>query len=311
MVGFFCQVSEGQVQASERLSRFDRDYRILTAHERYDNSMLLPPDAFPSFHSPTQSQLHVTRRFEQLFPHAPVYVAPASTSHLPVSVSAAPVVDTTQADLIAGLEDLIGTLDSSIQALAVYNTVDGAAAEAMGAAVGGVRDRRSHSGSGSTSASHDAVVALFSVAAEHRATHTTDGLMIVLHVVCASIRNARHPLIKLKALELLTGLAVHLPDDVRMERVVPYLLALLVDANPIVRTHAVHDLAHILGLVAHVTAADGHVFQDVIIPALSQLSKDPDEMVTASRVALVAAVVWVDRVWAMFLCVHRVYEVGD
>lgn len=73
------------------------------------------------------------------------------------------------------------------------------------------------------------------------------GALIFLSFVCSLIRNAVIPSSKLKALDILLALGEHLPDDVKLDRLVPYLMALLCDEAPLVRANAIKTLTQLVG----------------------------------------------------------------
>lgn len=75
--------------------------------------------------------------------------------------------------------------------------------------------------------------------------------MILLSFVCSLIRNALYPSSKLKALDVLLGLAERLPDDVKLDRLVPYLIVLLTDEASLVRANAIKTLTQV---VRHITS---------------------------------------------------------
>lgn len=71
----------------------------------------------------------------------------------------------------------------------------------------------------------------------------TDGpALILLSLVCSNIRNCLRPASILKALDVLLGLNRYLSDETKLDRLVPYLVALLQDDVASVRTAALKTL---------------------------------------------------------------------
>lgn len=66
--------------------------------------------------------------------------------------------------------------------------------------------------------------------------------LILLSLVCSNIRNCLRPASILRALEILLGLNRYLSDETKLDRLVPYLVAILQDDIPSVRTAALKTL---------------------------------------------------------------------
>lgn len=50
----------------------------------------------------------------------------------------------------------------------------------------------------------------------------------------------------MKALDVLLALCEHLPDDVKLDRLVPYIMALLTDEAALVRANAIKTLTQVV-----------------------------------------------------------------
>lgn len=81
------------------------------------------------------------------------------------------------------------------------------------------------------------------------ALNVEHGTLIFLSFVCSLLRNASFPSSKLKALDILLALAEHLPDDVKLDRLVPYLMTLLSDDAALVRANAIKTLTQVVIIV--------------------------------------------------------------
>eukprot|EP00743_Colponemidia_sp_Colp-15_P007673 GILK01008305.1.p1 GENE.GILK01008305.1~~GILK01008305.1.p1 ORF type:complete len:1294 (-),score=251.52 GILK01008305.1:386-4267(-) len=104
-------------------------------------------------------------------------------------------------------------------------------------------------------------------------------LLIIVNLLCSSVRNARSPRVKKRAVQLLCRLSRHVSDSVILQRIVPYIISCLSDGSATVRTAAVHALSDTLSTVRSLTPADTNVFPEYILPSLSLLPDDPEETV--------------------------------
>lgn len=75
----------------------------------------------------------------------------------------------------------------------------------------------------------------------------------MLSLVCSLLRNTLYPSSKLKALDILLSLAERLPDDVKLDRLVPYLIVLLTDEASLVRANAIKTLTQVVSYIQDVT----------------------------------------------------------
>lgn len=73
-----------------------------------------------------------------------------------------------------------------------------------------------------------------------------EGSLVLLTFVCSLIRNTLYPSSKLKALDILLALAERLPDDVKLDRLIPYLICLLTDESALVRANSIKTLTQIV-----------------------------------------------------------------
>lgn len=121
----------------------------------------------------------------------------------------------------------------------------------------------------------------------HHHQYQVPEMVMILSAACSSIRNVRRPRTRLLAIELLVKLARVLDDEVRLERIVPYLMSLMGDA-PLIRCNVIDALTDVLAMVQQ---GEYGLFSSYILPGIAGLSKDPDETVRecfASRLAELA-----------------------
>jgi len=108
-----------------------------------------------------------------------------------------------------------------------------------------------------------------------------NALIVVVQLVCSCIRHVREPQSKLLALQLLLRFSRYLDDEARLQRLVPYVVALLEGPDQIasVRASAVRVLRDVLGEVTKFPASDADLFPKYIFPTLQKLPTDPEELV--------------------------------
>ncbi|CAO0789210.1 unnamed protein product [Mucor circinelloides] len=125
------------------------------------------------------------------------------------------------------------------------------------------------------------------------AVHTPDeeGSLILLSYVSSLLRNTLYPSSKLKAMDILLALAERLPDDVKLDRLVPYLVELLKDNAALVRANAIKTLTKVLCMVESISPINARIFPEYIIPSIELFARDEDVLVRltyASCIALLA-----------------------
>ncbi|KAI0305183.1 ARM repeat-containing protein [Multifurca ochricompacta] len=106
---------------------------------------------------------------------------------------------------------------------------------------------------------------------------TEDGpALIILALVCANVRNCNQPSSKLRALDVFLALSVHLTDEAKLDRLVPYIVDLLRDDAAVVRAAALRTLLQVLSLVNAIAPANAAIFPEYIIPNVHPLVQDPE-----------------------------------
>ncbi|GJE86329.1 Pkinase-domain-containing protein [Phanerochaete sordida] len=113
--------------------------------------------------------------------------------------------------------------------------------------------------------------------------------LILLALLTANIRTCNLPSSKLRALDVCLALAPLLTDEAKLDRMVPYIVELLQDEAPTVRSAAVRTLMQVLMLVTVITPSNASIFPEYIIPALSPLVRDPEVSVRCMYAQCVVA----------------------
>lgn len=121
-----------------------------------------------------------------------------------------------------------------------------------------------------------------------------EGLIIVSSLVCSAIRNCRKASCKLIALEILRGFGEFLSDHIRLDRIVPYIRAVIHDSEgkrrikdeqSIVVAKAVEVMTDILSRVVHVPPKYARFFPDYVFDTIQQLVNDRREEIIRIEIA--------------------------
>ncbi|CAH9103061.1 unnamed protein product [Cuscuta epithymum] len=106
-----------------------------------------------------------------------------------------------------------------------------------------------------------------------------EGMVLIASMLCSCIRNIKLPFMRRGAILLLKSCSLYIDDEDRLQRVLPYVIALLPDPAAIVRCAALETLCDILPLVRDFPPSDAKIFPEYILPMLSMLPDDPEESV--------------------------------
>jgi hypothetical protein len=111
------------------------------------------------------------------------------------------------------------------------------------------------------------------------ATVDRGAFVILIGVLSAQVRHVSTPQLRVTAIALLSRMATHVDDETRLQKVVPFLVAVLSDKSSQVRAHALCALTHTLCRVTAFPQSDALLFPTYILPAVSKLQFDPDMIV--------------------------------
>jgi phosphoinositide-3-kinase regulatory subunit 4 len=101
-----------------------------------------------------------------------------------------------------------------------------------------------------------------------------DGTLIFLTLVVSSLRNTAHAAARVKACDILLAFAEHLTDEAKLDRVLPYLVALLKDKSDVVVVSAIRAITQLLDLVKVITPVNSQIFLDYIMSRMEPLLLD-------------------------------------
>ncbi|CCI40674.1 unnamed protein product [Albugo candida] len=104
----------------------------------------------------------------------------------------------------------------------------------------------------------------------------TNGIMITLSIITSCLRHVRRTHSKLTALFLIHALSRFVTDEIRLQRLIPYILESITDKSALVRAQAIRSTAFILDLITVVPLADASVFTQYIFPTITPSISDSD-----------------------------------
>jgi len=111
----------------------------------------------------------------------------------------------------------------------------------------------------------------------HRATASgrkpqDDGSLIFLTLVVSSIRNTARSTARVRACDLMLAFAERITDEAKLDRVLPYVVAMLNDKSDIVQAAAIRTMTQVLSLIAVVSPVNAYAFTEYIRPRLQQFT---------------------------------------
>ncbi|KAK1377666.1 Serine/threonine-protein kinase VPS15 [Heracleum sosnowskyi] len=106
-----------------------------------------------------------------------------------------------------------------------------------------------------------------------------EGMVLIASLLCSCIRNVKLPHMRRGAILLLKSCSLYIDDEDRLQRVLPYVIAMLSDPAAIVRSAALETVCDILPLIRDFPPSDAKIFPEYILPMLSMLPDDPEESV--------------------------------
>lgn len=102
-----------------------------------------------------------------------------------------------------------------------------------------------------------------------------DGSLIFLTLVVSSLRNTARSTARVRACDLMLAFAERITDEAKLDRVLPYVVALLNDRNDIVKIAAIRTMTQLLSLVTVVSPVNAYVFTEYVRPKLQQFITAP------------------------------------
>ncbi|KAF9986941.1 Serine/threonine-protein kinase [Modicella reniformis] len=115
------------------------------------------------------------------------------------------------------------------------------------------------------------------------AAMTSIGMRKALQMVSRS-----HIMPQIHALDMLLSIGRHVADDIKLDRLVPYIVSCLTDEVGLVRAHALKTLAKMLHEVETLDVINVTIFPEYILPALHGFPTDKEVLVRSTYAGCVA-----------------------
>jgi len=122
-------------------------------------------------------------------------------------------------------------------------------------------------------------------------TPSQSSIIILLQVVFSSVGHVQRASSKFVALKLMHRISLFSSDEIRLQRVVPFVTSLLQDSEPIVRASAISVLASVLAAVTTFPPSDASIFPRYVFKKVAHLITDASLIVRvafAQNIALLA-----------------------
>lgn len=120
-----------------------------------------------------------------------------------------------------------------------------------------------------------------------------DGSLIFLTLVVSSMRNTAKASARLKACDLLVAFAERLPDEAKLDRILPYIIGLLSDESDVVKAAAIYAMTSIFEMIEVVSPINAYIFPEYIFPRLRQFvlgpSNQPSTLVRSAYASCLAS----------------------
>mmetsp|Transcript_11787 Transcript_11787/g.25449 ORF Transcript_11787/g.25449 Transcript_11787/m.25449 type:complete len:1357 (+) Transcript_11787:1-4071(+) len=120
---------------------------------------------------------------------------------------------------------------------------------------------------------------------------TQSSIIILLQVVFSSVGHVQRASSKFVALKMMHRIALFSSDEIRLQRIVPFVTSLLQDSEPIVRASGISVLTTVLSLVTTFPPSDAMIFPRYVFKKVAHLIMDASLIVRvafAQNIALLA-----------------------
>ena len=102
-----------------------------------------------------------------------------------------------------------------------------------------------------------------------------DGSLIFLTLVVSSLRHTARATARVRACDLMLAFAERVTDEAKLDRILPYVVALLNDRADGVKIAALRTMTQVLSLIRTVSPVNAYVFTEYIRPRLQQFIGGP------------------------------------
>ncbi|PGH18425.1 VPS15 protein kinase [Helicocarpus griseus UAMH5409] len=120
-----------------------------------------------------------------------------------------------------------------------------------------------------------------------------DGTLIFLSLVVSSLRNTAKASARIKACDVLLAFAERVPDEAKLDRILPFVMFLLTDRSDVVKVAAIRTLTQLLAMVRVVSPVNAYIFPEYIFPRLQPFipgpNSNPSPIVRATYASCIAS----------------------
>ena len=115
---------------------------------------------------------------------------------------------------------------------------------------------------------------------------TEDGTLLFLTIVTSSLRNTTKSSARLKACDLMIAFGEWLPDEAKLDRVLPFLAGMLIDRSDVVKATALRAVTRLLSTVEVVSPINAYIFAEYLFPRFEHfLASSPTKPSAMTRAA--------------------------
>ncbi len=122
---------------------------------------------------------------------------------------------------------------------------------------------------------------------------TDKGTLVFLAVVVSSLRNTSKATARIKACDLLLAFGQKVPDEIKLDRILPYIVVLLSDNSDLVRVAALRTMTQLLATVRVVSPVNAYIFPEYIFPRLKtfmlSVAHQPSPVIRATYASCLAS----------------------
>lgn len=112
-------------------------------------------------------------------------------------------------------------------------------------------------------------------AADRAGSVQDNGALLFLNVVISALRTTARASSKIRGCELLLALGERLTDEAKLDRVLPYAIALLEDESENVRMAALRTITQLLAIVTVLSPMNVFIFPNYLLPRLQKFVASP------------------------------------
>ncbi|GAB7346883.1 hypothetical protein MBLNU459_g1963t1 [Dothideomycetes sp. NU459] len=112
-------------------------------------------------------------------------------------------------------------------------------------------------------------------AANRASSDQANGALLFLNVIVSSLRSTARASSRIRSCELLLAFGERLTDEAKLDRVLPYAIALLEDESENVRIAALRTITQLLAIVTVLSPMNVFIFPNYVLPRLQKFVSSP------------------------------------